>query len=149
MIRKFCEAVDCTTDLASSPCGRSSGQRPPQGADATKTVTCWGSGKVSREFVFVADAAEAVVRATEICNDSFPINIGTGREITIADLAALIARLCGFTGGIVWDVSRPDGQPRRRLDTTRAASTLGWQATVDLEEGLRRTIAWWRSRPAG
>ena len=147
LIRKFCAAIDGKTDAASPPCGRRSGHGPPQVADATNAVTCWGSGRASREFLYVDDAAEGIIRATEIHNDSQPINLGTGREITIKDLAALIAGLCGFTGGIVWDATRPDGQPRRRLDTTRAASILKWQAGVDLEEGIRRTIEWWHSFP--
>ncbi len=108
-------------------------------------VTCWGSGKVSREFLYVDDAAEAIVTAAAVHNDSQPINLGTGREITIAQLAALIARLCGFDDQIAWDTSRPDGQPRRRLDTRRAVELLGWRAKVDLEEGLRRTVEWWRA----
>ncbi len=146
LIRKFCEAVDSRagTDVASPPCGPRSGQRPPQGADATNTVTCWGSGRASREFLYVDDAAEAIVKATEIHNDSHAINLGTGREITIEDLATLIARLTGFTGRIFWDTTRPDGQPRRRLDTTRATSLLSWWAGVELDEGIRRTIEWWR-----
>lgn len=123
LIRKLCEAVD----------------------NPTETVTCWGSGRVSREFLYVDDAAEAIVKATEIHDDSQPINLGTSREITIKDLAALIARLTGFTGRILWDTNRPDGQPRRRLDTTRAASILSWRAGVDLEDGIRRTIEWWRA----
>ena len=124
LIRKFCEAVD-------------------KGID---TVTCWGTGKASREFLYVDDAAEAIVKAAEQHNDSEPINLGTGREIAIADLAELIARLCGFDGRIVWDATRPDGQPRRQLDTTRAATALNWRAGTDLEEGLKRTIDWWRAR---
>ena len=124
MIRKFCDAVD-------------------QGRDA---VTVWGGGTITREFLYVDDAAEAVVKATETCDDSEPINLGTGREISIADLAQRIASLCGFSGRIEWDGSKPDGQPRRRLDTARATRRLDWRAKVDLEEGLRRTIDWWRSR---
>ena len=108
-----------------------------------ETVRCWGSGRVSREFLYVDDAAEAIVTAAATHNDSHAINLGTGREITIAELAGLIARLCGFRGGIEWDPTKPDGQPRRRLDTSRADKYLGWQATVGMEEGLRRTIAWW------
>ena len=124
MIRKFCDAVD-------------------EGRDA---VTVWGGGTITREFLYVDDAAEAVVKATETCDDSEPINLGTGREISIADLAQRIASLCGFSGRIEWDGSKPDGQPRRRLDTARATRRLDWRAKVDLEEGLRRTIDWWRSR---
>ena len=109
-------------------------------------VPVWGGGTITREFLYVDDAAEAVVKATETCDDSEPINLGTGREISIADLAQRIASLCGFSGRIEWDGSKPDGQPRRRLDTARATRRLDWHAEVDLEEGLRRTIDWWRSR---
>lgn len=126
LIRKFCEAVDLDD-----------GQ-----------VQCWGTGSASREFLFVDDAADGIVTATAMHNDSLPINLGTGQEIAIADLAARIAELVGFKGEISWDENRPDGQPRRRLDTTRAERLLGWQAKVDLDEGLRRTIEWWRTRQA-
>lgn len=128
LIRKFCAAVD-------------------KGRD---TVTCWGSGGASREFLYVDDAAEAIVKAAEVLDSSEPLNLGTGREITISDLAALIARLCGFDGRIEWDATRPDGQPRRQLDTTRAADALGWRAATNLEEGLQQTVEWWRanSNPA-
>lgn len=110
-----------------------------------KSVTCWGSGKVSREFLFVDDAADAIVKATALHNDSAPINLGTGKEITVSHLADLIARSCGYGGDVAWDASRPDGQLRRRLDTSRAARLLDWRASVGLEEGLSRTIEWWRS----
>jgi len=110
-------------------------------------VTCWGTGRSTREFLYVDDAAEAIVTATARYNDSAPINLGSGREIFIADLAALISRLVGFEGRIEWDHARPDGQPRRRLDTQRAGERLGWTARVDLEDGLRRTIDWWRANP--
>lgn len=109
-----------------------------------REVICWGSGKVSREFLYVEDAADAIVKAAAVHNDSQPINLGTGREITIAQLAALIAKLCGFDGEIGWDSSRPDGQPRRQLDVSRAVELLGWRAEVDLEEGLRSTVDWWQ-----
>ena len=109
-----------------------------------RKVTCWGSGKVSREFLYVDDAAEAIVTAAAVHNDSQPINLGTGREITIAQLAALIARLCGFDGEIAWDTSRPDGQPRRCLDTSRAADLFSGHARIDLEDGLHRTLEYWR-----
>jgi GDP-L-fucose synthase len=123
MIRKFCEAVD----------------------RGEKSVTCWGTGEVSREFLYVDDAADAIVQAAEQHNDPQPINLGTGREITIKDLAVMIAELCGFRGEIVWDASQPAGQPRRMLDTSRAADSLDWRAKITLEEGLRRTIDWWQS----
>lgn len=107
-------------------------------------VEAWGTGRASREFLFVDDAAEAIVHAAEFVHDPSPLNIGTGDEITIAELAALIARLCGFRGTIRWDASRPDGQPRRRLDTSRAADLFGWRAQTSLESGLIHTIQWWR-----
>jgi len=107
-------------------------------------VTCWGSGAVSREFLYVEDAAEAILTATALMNDPAPLNIGTGHETTIAELAAIIAELCGYRGTIAWDSSRPDGQPRRRLDTSQAELRLGWRAGVSLRDGLRRTVAWWR-----
>ena len=109
------------------------------------TVECWGSGTVSREFLYVDDAAEAVVRAAERMQEPVPINLGTGSEVRIKDLAELIARLSGFHGGIRWDTSRPDGQPRVCLDTSRAAELLGWTAEIALEQGLQRTIDWYRS----
>jgi len=88
--------------------------------------------------------AEGLVRAAEVMDEPTPINLGTGMEITIKDLVALIARLCGFTGEIRWDATKPDGQPRRCLDTERAAKLLGWRAQVGFEEGLTRTIEWYR-----
>jgi GDP-L-fucose synthase len=108
-------------------------------------IECWGTGSASREFLFVDDAAEGVVRAAEAMDDPVPINLGTCMEITIKDLVHLIARLVGFTGEIRWDTTKPDGQPRRCLDTTRAANLLGWRAQVGFEDGLRRTIDWYRA----
>ena len=108
-------------------------------------IECWGTGKVSREFLYVDDAGEGVVRAAETMEEPVPVNLGTGMEITIKDLVELIARLSGFTGEIRWNPAKPDGQPRRCLDTSRAKALLGWQAAVGFEEGLRRTIQWWRS----
>ena len=108
-------------------------------------IVCWGSGKVSREFLYVDDAAEGILRAAEVMDEPVPINLGTGMEITIKDLVELIARLTGFDGEIRWDATKPDGQPRRCLDTQRAKKLLAWQAQVGFEEGLRRTIDWWRS----
>jgi len=105
-------------------------------------ITCWGTGAASREFLFVDDAADGLVRAAEVMDEPEPINLGTGMEITIRDLVMLIARLCGFAGEIRWDASKPDGQPRRCLDTSRAAERLGWRAKIGFEEGLRRTIEW-------
>ncbi len=111
-------------------------------ARGDETVDCWGSGTISREFLYVDDAAEGVVRAAERMQEPVPINLGTGNEIRIKDLAELIARLCGFEGGIRWDTSKPDGQARRCLDTSRAANLLDWKAEVDFEQGLQRTIDW-------
>jgi GDP-L-fucose synthase len=108
-------------------------------------IVCWGSGKVSREFLYVDDASEGILRAAEEMNTPEPINLGTGMEITIKDLVELIAKLTGFTGEIRWDATKPDGQPRRCLDTERAAKLLNWRAAVGFEEGLRRTIEWWRA----
>ncbi|MBU3727912.1 MAG: GDP-L-fucose synthase [Phycisphaerales bacterium] len=107
-------------------------------------LTCWGTGSASREFLFVEDAAAGIVRAAEVMDDPVPINLGTGQEITIRDLVHLIAKLTGFSGEIRWDSSKPDGQPRRCLDTRRARELLGWQAKVGFEDGLRRTIEWYR-----
>lgn len=113
------------------------------------SMECWGTGMVSREFLYVEDAGEGVVRAAEALDVPTPVNLGTGMEITIKDLVALIARLTGFGGEIRWNSSKPDGQPRRCLDTQRARQLLGWQASVGFEEGLRRTIEWWRREGAG
>lgn len=125
LIRKFCEAVE----------------------QEKESVVCWGTGNVTREFLYVDDAAEAIVTATAMHSGSQPINLGTGQEIVIRQLVGMIARLCGYDGPkpIHWDASKPDGQRRRRLDTTRAVERLGWRAKVGLEEGLRRTVEWWKA----
>jgi GDP-L-fucose synthase len=98
--------------------------------------------------LYVEDAAEGIVRAAERMDTPEPINLGTGQEITIKDLVQLIARLCGFEGRIEWDASKPDGQPRRCLDTSKAEQLLQWRAGTGFEEGLRRTIDWWRQQGA-
>ena len=108
-------------------------------------VVIWGTGKASREFLYVEDAAEAILLATERYNKPEPVNIGTGKEITIRDLVNLIAELTGYEGKIVWDTSKPDGQPRRCLDTSRAKREFGFEAKVNFREGLLRTIEWYRS----
>lgn len=105
-------------------------------------VTLWGTGEPSREFLFVDDAARALLLFAERCQTSEPINVGTGRETRIRDLAETIAALSGFPGETVWDSSRPDGQPRRYLDVSRARELIGFEARFDLEEGLRRTVEW-------
>lgn len=107
-------------------------------------IECWGTGSASREFLYVDDAAEGILVASEKMDDPTPINLGTGFEITIKDLVELIARLCEFTGEIRWDPTKPDGQPRRCLDTSRAKDRLGWTAQVGFEEGLKKTITWYR-----
>ena len=106
----------------------------------------WGSGDPTREFLYVEDAAEAILLAAERYDGSEPVNIGAGREIRIRDLARLIADMTGFTGDIVWDSSKPDGQPRRALNTSRAERYFGFRAGMSLEDGLRQTIDWYRMR---
>lgn len=108
-----------------------------------ESVTLWGSGDATREFLFVEDAAEAILRATERYDSPEPVNLGTGVEVSIREVAADVARLVGYTGAIGWDTSRPDGQPRRCLDTTRAEAGFGFRATTSLEDGLRSTIEWY------
>ncbi len=109
-------------------------------------VVVWGSGQASREFLYVADAAEGILLATERYNDPEPVNIGAGSEIVIRDLAEMIASLTGFRGRLVWDTAQPDGQPRRCLDTTRARERFGFIAQTPLEQGLRKTIEWYVQR---
>jgi len=111
-------------------------------------IVCWGTGKASREFIYVSDAAEGILLATERYNGSQPVNIGAGFEITIKDLVDKIVRLTGFKGQIRWDTSSPDGQPRRRLDVSRAKQLFGFEAKVSFDEGLKRTIDWYlENRP--
>jgi GDP-L-fucose synthase len=126
LIRKFVDARN-----ASAPC-----------------VEVWGTGRASREFLFVEDCAKAVVLAAERYDDAAPVNIGAGAEITIRDLATLIANLCGYTGALTFDASRPDGQPRRSLDVSRAEQAFGFRATTSLRDGLRRTIDWYERQLA-
>jgi GDP-L-fucose synthase len=112
-------------------------------------IEVWGTGSASREFLYVDDAAGAIVLATERYDGAEPVNLGVGREITIRDLVDLIARLSRFEGEIRWDASKPDGQPRRALDTSRARDSFGFQATTSFEAGLRATVEWYeRSRTA-
>ena len=105
-------------------------------------VEVWGTGNATREFLYVEDAARGIVTAMEKLEGSDPVNLGAGREISIRDLAATIARHAGFRGELVWDATKPDGQPRRCLDVTRAKERLGFVARTSLEDGLRKTIAW-------
>ena len=108
-------------------------------------IVIWGTGKATREFLYVEDCAKAIVLATEKYNKSEPVNIGSGFEISIKDLAGLIAKLTGYKGKIVWDKSKPDGQPRRRLDTSQAKKEFGFSAKVDFREGLKKMIEWYEN----
>ena len=109
------------------------------------TVTVWGTGSASREFLHVEDAARAILLATERYDDPDPVNVGTGAEITIRELVETIAVLTGFQGSLEWDATKPDGQPHRSLDTTRARERFGFEAGIGLKQGLRDTIAWWET----
>jgi GDP-L-fucose synthase len=117
-------------------------------ARGEREVVLWGTGEPTREFLYVDDAVEAVVAATERYDDPDPVNLGTGEEIRIRDLAELVGELTGFEGELVWDTSRPDGQPRRKLDTTRAEERFGFRAQTTFRDGLARTIAWYRDHAA-
>jgi GDP-L-fucose synthase len=107
-------------------------------------IVVWGTGKATREFFYVEDAVEAIILATERYNKSEPVNIGAGFEISIRDLVELIVELTGFAGRVSWDAARPDGQPRRMLDTTRADAEFGFRAKTGFREGLQKTIEWYR-----
>lgn len=122
LIRKFCHAVDT----------------------GAKEVLVWGTGAPSREFLYVEDAARGIIMATQHYDGPEPVNLGAGFEITTKELAEKIKELTGFEGRIVWDTTKPDGQPRRRLDTSRARELFGFEARMPFEQGLRETIAWWR-----
>lgn len=108
-------------------------------------IVVWGSGTATREFLYVEDCAHGFVLAAERYDDPAPVNLGSGKEISIKDLAELIARLVGFEGQLTWDREKPDGQPRRRLDVSRAKEAFGFEATTEFEEGLRQTIDWYVS----
>ncbi len=109
-----------------------------------KEIVVWGTGKASREFLYVDDAVEAILLAAERYNSSEPVNIGSSFEITIKDLIEIIVKETGFTGKITWDTTKPDGQPRRKLDVSRAKKEFGFESQTSFEEGLRKTIAWYR-----
>ena len=121
LIRKFSEAVE----------------------KKKKVVVVWGTGEASREFLYVEDAAEGILAATEKYDKPDPVNLGTGQEITIKQLVNLIVELTGFDGQVIWDTSRPDGQPRRCLDTSRAKKEFAFEAKTNLRVGLQKTIAWY------
>lgn len=107
------------------------------------SITAWGTGEPTREFLYVEDAAEGILDATERYDGREPVNLGSGREIAIRDLVELIAEVVGFDGEIEWDTSKPDGQPRRQLDTSRAKDRFNWEATTSLREGLDKTVEWY------
>jgi GDP-L-fucose synthase len=111
-------------------------------------ITCWGTGSATREFLHARDCANAILLAAENYDKSDPVNVGAGFEISIKELAEKISTIAGFKGRIEWDASQPDGQPRRRLDTTRAEREFGFRARIDFEDGLRETIEWYRNRIA-
>ncbi len=113
--------------------------------DGEAEVVLWGDGSATREFLYVDDAAEAIALASERYDGADPVNVGTGQEISIRDLAGKIAAIAGFEGRIAWDASRPNGQLRRRLETTRARDRFGFVARTPLDEGLARTVAWWQA----
>ena len=123
IIRKCVEAVDARADH----------------------IECWGTGAVSREFLYVNDAAEGVVRAGEVMDAPEPLNLGSGQEILIRDLVTKVAQLTGFSGEVRWISSKPDGQPRRCLEVEHAAARLGWRAKTTLDAGLRQTVDWYRA----
>jgi len=110
-----------------------------------QVVEIWGTGRATREFLYVEDAAEGILLAAEHYDGAEPVNLGAGFEVTIRDVAALIVKLTGFTGRLVWNTNQPDGQPRRCLDTSRAANFFGFKAATPFEEGLRETVEWYRS----
>lgn len=124
LVRKFTEAVE----------------------KGEKQVSIWGTGKASREFLYVEDAAEGIIAATEKYDKPAPVNLGSGKEITIKKLVDIVAKITGFGGKIIWDTSRPDGQPRRCLDTTRAKNEFGFEAKTDLLTGLQKTIEWYKNQ---
>jgi len=108
-----------------------------------ETLVCWGSGNASREFLYVDDCAAGVIAATQRVETPEPINLGNGREVSIKDLSHLIAKACNYEGTIEWDLTKPDGQPRRCLDFAKAQQHLAWCAETSLEDGIQRTVEWW------
>ncbi len=108
-------------------------------------VTCWGTGKVTRSFLYVDDAAEAIVRAADVLDSDLPVNLGGGEEISIHDLAKFVAKAVGYEGAINWDPSKPDGQPRRHIDGSRAKELLGWEPKTSFADGIKRTLDWYLS----
>jgi GDP-L-fucose synthase len=105
-------------------------------------VDVWGTGRATREYLYVDDAAEGIVLAAELLDDPVPVNLGADHEVSIRETVEHIARLTGFAGELRWDPTKPDGQPRRRVDASRAEELLGWRATMPFDEGLARTVEW-------
>lgn len=118
-------------------------KKPEKWDKLDKPIIVWGTGKASREFLYVEDAAEAIILAAERYNKPDPVNIGTGFEIKIKDLVEMIAKIIGFRGKILWDSSKPDGQPRRMLDTSKAEKEFGFKAKTTFDDGLKKTIDWY------
>ena len=140
-LRKYSDLVFDTHLMITDPA-----QYAPAFVDAgADHIECWGSGKVSREFIHAADAAEGILLATEHYDGGQPVNIGAGFEITIKDLVGKIVGLTGFKGETRWDKTQPDGQPRRCLDTTKAEKLFGFKAKTDFEKGLKETIEWYKN----
>ncbi len=137
VIRKCLEAKDSVQEAPSE--GKKRDQTEP-------VLTVWGTGVPTREFLYVEDAAEGIILAAEHYNSSEPVNLGSGKEISIKDLALKISKLTGFQGEIVWDTSMPDGQPRRCLDVSKAKEFFGFDARTSLDDGLRKTIEWYKSK---
>ena len=117
--------------------------------DAGETVVLWGDGSATREFLYVEDCARAIVLAAERFDGVEPVNLGAGWEISIKDLAEIIAKHVGYTGEIVWDTSKPNGQPRRKLDVSRARELFGFEAEIPFDVGIERTVAWWEANREG
>jgi GDP-L-fucose synthase len=113
-------------------------------SEGKEEIVVWGTGRATREFLYVEDAAEAIVLATERYDGSEPVNCGAGFEISIRNLVDLVVELSGYRGRILWDESQPDGQPRRMLDTSRALAAFGFKAQTDFKTGLKETIEWYR-----
>ena len=111
-------------------------------------IVIWGDGSPTREFIYAADAAEGLILAGERYDGDKPVNIGSGTEISIRELVTLVAEETGYTGDLVWDASRPNGQPRRQLDTSRAKAEFGFEAKTALRDGIRQTVRWYQSRNA-
>jgi GDP-L-fucose synthase len=146
LIRKFVDAMGGKKECRARMMGRTgeeagaAGREPNQSLD--KPIEVWGTGTASREFLFVEDAAEGIARVAERYESGEPMNLGSGRELSIKDLVELIARIMRYNGEIKWDASKPDGQPRRLLDVSKAERAIGFKAGTSLEMGLKRTIEW-------